>query len=570
MIEKRGLVARVGHPTDGRARSVSLTSKGRRLHKRLLADTEPLRRLRFRFRSEEWGALIEFLSRISKALSARSGREVTKVERKTRMSRIPLSILLLASILSGRLCLAQTNPPADDWKPASSNAPGQGYPRINSELRAQFRINVPEATDVAVNIGRPLDVVKGEDGVWTITTSPLVAGFHYYQLVIDGVSVSDPASQSFFGTGKMSSAIEVPSKGEEFYQPKDVPNGQVRERWYYSASATAWRRCFVYTPPDYDTNLGARYPVLYLQHGGGEDECGWPEQGRVSFILDNLIAEGKAKPMLIVMNNGSMGEGFGGRRGGPAGAAPGPNAPPAGSSSGRGSFPFNFQQFEKVLLEEIIPTVDSTYRTIANREHRGMAGLSMGGMQTRAIGLGHLDRFSHIGIFSGGNLGELAAPNGPLSNPAEFNRLVKVAFISYGSVERGANDLKNYCDSLFTAGIRNVSYYISSGTAHEWQTWRRSLHEFVPLLFQDQPVPIASAPAAPALTTPPPKPPATVAGPPPAPGGIIRIKAGVTTPFKDSGGNVWQPEQGFEGGATIDRDPSTAIAGTKDPGLFLS
>ena len=312
------------------------------------------------------------------------------------MSRTPLSLLVFASLLSARLCLAQTNPPADDWKPASSNAPGQGYPRINSELRAQFRVNAPEATNVAVNIGRPLDVVKGDDGVWTITTSPLVVGFHYYQLVIDGVSVSDPASQSFFGTGKMSSAIEVPSKGDDYYEPKEVPRGQVRERWYYSASTKAWRRCFVYTPPDYDADSGTRYPVLYLQHGGGEDERGWPAQGRMSFILDNLIAEGKAKPMLVVMDDGSTGGGFGGggRRGGPAGAGTGggvsPNAvsppaatngiPPGGPGGGRVGFRFNFGQFERVLLEETIPMIDSTYRTIANREHRGMAGLSMGGM----------------------------------------------------------------------------------------------------------------------------------------------------------------------------------------------
>jgi GH35 family endo-1,4-beta-xylanase/enterochelin esterase-like enzyme len=473
------------------------------------------------------------------------------------MSRIQLSLLVFAALQSGRLGVGQTNPPADDWKPATSNVPGQGYPRINSELRAQFRVNAPQATSVAVNIGRPLEVLKGDDGVWTITTSPLVVGFHYYQLIVDGVSVSDPAGQSFFGTGKMSSAIEVPSKGEDFYEPKDVPHGQVRERWYYSASTKAWRRCFVYTPPDYDASPGTRYPVLYLQHGGGEDERGWPTQGRTGFILDNLIAEGKAKPMLVVMDNGSMGGGFGGggRQGGPPG----------------GGFRFDFGQFERILLEETIPMIDSTYRTIANREHRGMAGLSMGGMQVRTIGLGHLDRFSHIGIFSGGTLGELSAPNGPLANAAEFNRLVHVAFVSYGSAERGANDLKGYHDSLAAAGIKNMSHYISPGTAHEWLTWRRSLHEFAPLLFQERPAVSAPAPSASvAAAAPPPQAPEASAPAAPTFSGTIRIKAGVTAPFKDSSGNVWQAERGFEGGATIDRDPSTAIAGTKDPGLFLS
>jgi len=421
-----------------------------------------------------------------------------------------------ASILSARLCVAQTNQPADDWKTVSSAAPGQQYPQINSELRAKFRVNAPGATNVAVSLGRPLTATKGDDGVWTITTSPLVEGFHYYQIIVDGSAAADPNSKSFFGSSRWYSGIEVPSKGEDFYEAKEVPHGEVRERQYYSKVSKAWRRCFVYTPPDYDANPAKRYPVLYLQHGAGEDETGWSVQGRMNFILDNLIAAGQATPMIVVMDNGGGSALFagGGRRGGPPGAAsptstnapgtaprgtanPAPrtaattttatNQPAPGGPPGRGRGPFGagFGDFEKILLGDIIPIIDSNYRTLADREHRGMAGLSMGGMQTRSIGLNHLDTFSHIGIFSGGTLGELTATNSPLARPEEFNRLVKVAFVSYGGAENGSKTLEKYHDSLVAVGITNAYYYVSPRTAHEWQTWRRSLHEFAPLLFKN-------------------------------------------------------------------------------------
>ncbi len=410
-------------------------------------------------------------------------------------------VIALIFVSANLIALAQTNQPADDWKPAPSNVPGQSYPRLNSGRRAQFRVRAPGATNVAVSIGRPLEVVKGDDGVWTITTSPLVVGFHYYDVIVDGFSGADPNSESFFGVSRMMSGIEVPSIGEDFYNAKDVPHGEVRERWYYSATNSAWRRCFVYEPPDYETNLSTRYPVLYLQHGAGEDERGWSTQGHMNFILDNLIAEGKARPMIVVMDNGGgsaafAGPGRGGR--GPAAVMGGTNAPAGTNTSataansgtrggfGRGGlFSGPAARFGDTLLHEIIPMIDSTYRTIPDREHRGMAGLSMGGMQTRMIGLAHLDTFSHFGIFSGGSLGEPAATNSPLANPAEFNRLVKVAFVSYGSVEGGANSLKRNQAALVAAGITNTCYYISPGTAHEWQTWRRSLHEFAPMLFRN-------------------------------------------------------------------------------------
>lgn len=422
--------------------------------------------------------------------------------------------LLFAAAFLCSVGSAQVNPPpADDWNPISSVAPGQQYPQINSERRAKIRVNAPNAKEVSATIGNPpLTVSKDADGFWTIVTAPLVEGFHYYQISVDGARFADPNTRTFFGSSRWMSGIDVPSDDMDFFAAKDVPHGTVREQNYYSGVSKAWRRCFVYTPPDYDRNPTARYPVLYLQHGAGEDETAWSVQGRTNFILDNLIAEGKAKPMIIVMDNGGGSGLFGaprpgaGRGGAPANNLVAPNAtaaaptapaatpsaaptaaaaPGRGGPGGRGSGGMNFSEFENILLKDIIPMIDSSYRTIADRKSRGMAGLSMGGMQTRNIGLSHLDTFSHIGIFSGGTLGDPKAENSPLAKVAEFNRLVKVSFISYGEAERGSTTLKEYADSLTAAGIKNVHTYISPRTAHEFLTWRRSLREFAPLLFRD-------------------------------------------------------------------------------------
>ncbi|HUR60425.1 MAG TPA: alpha/beta hydrolase-fold protein [Opitutaceae bacterium] len=429
-----------------------------------------------------------------------------------------LPSLILAACLSALPGAAQDKAPADDWKPISYVAPGQHYPQLNSENRARFRIEAPNAREVGVSLGRPLTITKGDDGAWTVITSPLVEGFHYYQIIIDGARAADPNTSTFFGSSRWMSGIDVPSDDMDFFAAKDVPHGTVREQPYYSKVTKAWRRCFVYTPPDYDKNPTARYPVLYLQHGAGEDETAWPVQGRTGFILDNLIAEGKAKPMVIVMDNGG-GSGLfaqprGGRAGAPANNLVAPNAtpapaagpgavaaaappaatppvpPPAATSTGAGGPPrgpggMSFTEFEKILLQDVIPMIDSTYRTMADRKARGMAGLSMGGMQTRNIGLSHLETFSHIGIFSGGTLGDPQAPNSPLAKVDEFNRLVKVGFMSYGETERGATTQKEYADSLRALGIKNVHTYISPRTGHEFLTWRRSLREFAPLLFRD-------------------------------------------------------------------------------------
>ena len=368
--------------------------------------------------------------------------------------------------LAGSTAPTQASQPRADAKPASSNVPGVQFPKVDPERRACFRIVAPNATNVSVSLpgGRG---TKGDDGVWTVTTSPLAPGFHYYTITVDGAMVADPASDSYFGMGKMSSGIEVPSPGEDFYLPKDVPHGDIRAHYYFATSTGQARRCFVYTPPDYDTNLAARYPVLYLQHGMGEDARGWATQGRVGFILDNLIAEGKAKPMLVVMDDGGI-------------------TPGAMSGSRRGGSPMFWDKFTQVLIEDIIPMIDATYRTIPDREHRAMAGLSLGGTQTLEITQAHLDGFAYIGSFSA-PFGFPAIPggfNGLLGDPAAFARQVKVLFISYGVAgDLAAGGTSRFHQELEQAGIKHV-YYESPGTAHEWQTWRRSLHEFAPLLFQ--------------------------------------------------------------------------------------
>lgn len=365
--------------------------------------------------------------------------------------------------------LAQTNQPPADAKRASSDMPGVQFPRIDSERRAYFRIVAPGAKSVSVSLptGRG---TKGDDGVWNIVTSPLAPGFHYYTLDIDGATVSDPASDSYFGTGKMSSGIEVLSPGEDFYLPKDVPHGDIRAHYYFAKTTGKIRRCFVYAPPDYDTNLTARYPVLYLQHGMGEDARGWSDQGRTGFILDNLIAAGKAKPMLVVMDDGGI-------------------TPGAMSGPRKGGGPMFWDKFSQVLIEDIIPMIDSTYRTIPDRDHRAMAGLSLGGTQTMEITQAHLDQFAYIGVFSA-PFGFPQVPNGfngSLGDPTAFARQVKVLFLSYGTAgDLAARGTQAFHRELEQANIVHV-YYESPGTGHEWLTWRRSLHEFAPLLFQTTP-----------------------------------------------------------------------------------
>jgi enterochelin esterase-like enzyme len=393
-------------------------------------------------------------------------------------------------LVSASLCIAQPAPQApkppvpaltgsvEDFKPATTNQAGKEYPQVNSERRIRARVVATDAQSVLFDIGGvKYALVKGADGVWTGDTAAQDEGFHYYQIWVDGAAVPDPSSLYYYGASRWGSGIDVPAKDQDFYTVKNVPHGQIREVTYFAASTGKTRRCFVYTPPDYEKNTAARYPVLYLQHGGGEDETGWAVQGRTAVIMDNLIAEGKARPFIIVMDNGTWAMTGGPRPPRPAAGAPagpGPNWPPAGWADG----------FKKTLLTDIIPMIDGTFRTKADQAHRAMAGLSMGGMQTNAIAMENLDVFSHIGLFSGGTVGDPAtAHNGVMANAAAFNKKVKVVFQSCGSRERPDSVKANH-EQLKAAGINSV-FYVSPETAHEWQTWRRSLHQFAQVIFKD-------------------------------------------------------------------------------------
>ena len=393
------------------------------------------------------------------------------LERKTKMR---ISVISGALVFACAMCSAQDT---SDAQSAPTNVMGAQFPKVHGDNRVTFQLKAPDAQKVQVSLSGRHDMTKGADGVWSVTTPPLVPGFHYYQLIVDGVSVNDPASHAFYGTGKDASAIEVPEKGVDYYSFKDVPHGEVRIRPYLSKITGQWRRCFVYTPPDYDANAKARYPVLYLQHGSGEDETGWTFQGRANLILDNLIAAKKAVPMIIVMDNGYA-------------SKPGPAAPPA-AGAGRGGGG-GTGAFEEVITKDLIPMIDATYRTVADREHRGMAGLSMGGNQTCQITMRNLDKFAYIGAFSGtmnglstDALDPATAFNGMFKDGAALNKKIKLFWIGMGTAEPNPfpGAIGAFRAMLDKAGVKHV-YFESPGTAHEWLTWRRDLNDFAPRLFR--------------------------------------------------------------------------------------
>jgi enterochelin esterase family protein len=385
----------------------------------------------------------------------------------------------------GLVVLAQVTPvtpatqPASDAKPSVLNAPGYQYPMVDSKGRATFRITAPNAQSVVVSLGR-FPLTRGENGVWTGTTGPLPVGFHYYSVLIDGAAFNDPGTQTFFGSSKWMSAIDIPDPAGDFYQAKDVPHGTVRIHPYHSRIQNAVRRAFVYTPPGYDGS-NQRYPVLYLQHGAGEDETGWTSQGRVNFIMDNLIAQRSATPMIIVMENGGGSALFVRGTTRPSGTAP----TTARAGAGRGGPGALNNPFERILLTEVIPMIDANYRTLPDRDHRAMAGLSMGGGQTLSIGLAHLDTFSALGVFSGsrGMNDVKTAYNGVFADADAFNKRVRAFYVSIGTTEN-TEGARAFHEALDAQGIKHV-YYESEGTAHEWQTWRRSLHGFAQLLFKN-------------------------------------------------------------------------------------
>jgi enterochelin esterase-like enzyme len=395
-----------------------------------------------------------------------------------------LSGIVLA--LAASLCWAQA---AGDFRPATTNVWDAQYPRVDAEGRVQVRIKAPEASQVKLNFwsGPKLDMQKQPDGFWSVTTPPLVPGLHYYTVIIDGADVSDPGSHAYFGGTRHASAVEIPEPGSTYYSIQDVPHGQVREVWYHSKVTDSWRHALVYLPPDYDSQTKTRYPVLYLQHGGGEDETGWIRQGRANFILDNLIAARECQPMIVVMAYGYA------RRAGEV--PPDLSGKPFGSPEMLKAMQDMASTFENDVTQALIPFIDRTLRTLTDRDHRAMAGLSMGGMQTFHITLRHLDLFSHIGGFSGaggllqrggGKFDPKTDYNGAFADAAAFNKKVHVLWLGVGSAEseRFRTGIQGLHASLTQANIKHV-YVESPGTDHEWQTWRRALKDFAPRLFQN-------------------------------------------------------------------------------------
>jgi enterochelin esterase-like enzyme len=363
--------------------------------------------------------------------------------------------------------------PVDESVSASTNLPNAEYPRVYPDGRVTFRLKAPDARQVQVftnyglGEGGPWNMTRGEEGTWEVTSPPVVSGFHYYALIVDGVSINDPGSNVFNGTGKPTSGIEIPEPGVDFYHAHDGPHGEVRSRWYRSKVTGALRHVMVYTPPGYDANPEQRFPVLYLQHGGGEDETGWVRQGHANFILDNLIASGSAQPMIVVMDKGYA------RR-------PGEVDPPdrrGGNSA-----------FEAVVVEDLIPLIDQAYRTLADRDHRAIAGLSMGGGQALQIGLTHLDLFSVIASFSGvRDVDPATAYGGAFADSEAFDRQVRLLYLHSGTegLDAGIHARASALASeLQQAGIEHVLFRDAAGFGHEWQTWRYALHDFATRLFQ--------------------------------------------------------------------------------------
>jgi len=401
----------------------------------------------------------------------------------TRQRKEPMRFAILLFLISSVCCAQETG----DFTAASTNVWGAAYPRVDSAGHVQIRVKAPDAAKVRLNFwsGPKADMEKQADGFWTITTPSLVPGFHYYTVIVDSAEVSDPNSQSFFGGGKYASGVEVPELGSTYYLPQDVPHGQVREVWYHSTVTGSWRHALVYLPPGYDQGAKQRYPVLYLQHGGGEDETGWIRQGNANFIADNMLANRNAKPMIIVMAYGYA------RRAGSASADL--TGKPMGSPEFMKSIQDMASAFEDDMTQALIPFIDSTFRTSTDRNHRAMAGLSMGGMETFQVTTNHLDLFSYIGGFSGAGGMQILANrsldtktdfNGAFADPKAFAKKVHLLWIGVGSAEpeRMRNGLLNFHRALNDASIQHV-FYESPGTDHEWQTWRRDLKDFLPRLF---------------------------------------------------------------------------------------
>jgi len=347
-------------------------------------------------------------------------------------------------------------------------------PDINSEKRATFTVNAPNASEVKLlNLSdewalgaNEYNFEKNSDGIWTLTTNPCRPGLHYFEISIDGAKVSYPNSNQYFGWGKWTSMIEISDNKLDFYLPRKVPHGEIRQHFYECKATNTTRKCLVYTPPGYDKNISMKYPVLYLQHGAGESELGWTMQGKVNFIMDNLIAEGKAKPFIIVMDNGY---------------APRPETAPEHQFNPGGED----NLFADLVTKELIPLIDSSYRTMSDQKNRGIAGLSMGGGQALRIGFDHPELFGTVATFSGGGRAKFdlaTANNGIFKDAAGFNQTYQLFFIGCGTLESMYPGMKGMFDALQAHGI-NTAFSGPVGS-HEWQVWRVNLYDFARIAFK--------------------------------------------------------------------------------------
>jgi enterochelin esterase-like enzyme len=347
-------------------------------------------------------------------------------------------------------------------RPAESNVRSARYPQMLPNGRAVFRIKAPDAQKVQLDLVRKYDMVKNSEGFWEVTTDSLSEGFHYYSLIIDGVAIADPASETFYGMGRMASGIEVPFKGDRYYEIRKIPHGDIRIKHYYSNVTNSWRDFYLYAPPGYDENTSEKYPVLYIMHGGGEDERGWATQGRTDLIIDNLIAERKALPMIVVMVDGNL---------------------PVNAFGEEGLI-----VFEKELKQCIIPFVEKNYRVKTESRYRALAGLSMGGIQTLYAGVKNTDFFSYLGIFSSGwfaDRKELSDPQYEFmkNNTEKINNNLKQFWISQGGKEDIA--WKNCQTMLAKFDELKIKYtYSEYPGGHTWPVWRNNLYNFAQLLFK--------------------------------------------------------------------------------------
>jgi len=347
-------------------------------------------------------------------------------------------------------------------RPAETNVRSAKYPQISPDGRAIFQIKARDAQKVQLDFGKKYDMVKNSDGLWEATTDSLSEGIHYYSLIIDGVAVADPASESFYGMGRMASGFEVPFKGDSYYEEKNIPHGDIRIKRYYSEITNSWRNFHMYTPPEYDDNVSSKYPVLYIMHGGGEDQRGWATQGKINLILDNLIAVKKAVPMLVVMVDGNL----------PLNAF--------GEES--------LKVFEKELKQAIIPFVEKNYRVKNEAQYRALAGLSMGGIQTLYAGVRNTDMFSYLGVFSSGwfaNQKELTDPQYEYwkNNANMINSNLKKFWISQGGKEdiawQNCQIMRSKLDDM------KIKYsYSEYPGGHTWPVWRNNIFNFAQVLFK--------------------------------------------------------------------------------------